>query len=332
MDSQIATSNSSNSSTEMTRNSVSMVFPNRAYFYSSCQLQNFSTPDTIIFYVSKNPSTSKFYQKMIQSCKYFFIKNPIIIVPELWFYQRTGWYTEGSRPSEDFPNGRLVYLNELTSKIWITDSLDVWGNTPIWPVVTSFMPKIYQCDATSIFINEQMFSFNDLMHIASKCEVLCLLSVVIMNNDEIVLETEEDQIYFETAVSLEAIFKALPNVKEFTYKLPENSLNIITTKTAKELLKIPHFLSLDKFQISQIPEIFDIKSFFGYIKENKKTNIQLEFPYQISDAYNIQLQAIVDEILEMELNFYNDYKVPWISFSGMTRSSYNTMCTLYRQN
>uniref|UniRef100_A0A914QEA0 Uncharacterized protein n=1 Tax=Panagrolaimus davidi TaxID=227884 RepID=A0A914QEA0_9BILA len=186
------------------------------------------------------------------------------------------------------------------------------------------MPKIYQCDATSIDIDEQMFSFNDLMVIASKCEMLRLSNVVIMNNDEKIPETEED--YFENAVSSEALFKALPNVKTFTYILPNNSLNIITTKTAEQLLKIPHFLSLERFHISGIPEIFDITSFYGHIKENKKTKIELYFSSQIIDEYKTRLQTIVHEILETENRYY---KVPYIGFSGITYSSAEKMHALF---
>uniref|UniRef100_A0A914P320 Uncharacterized protein n=1 Tax=Panagrolaimus davidi TaxID=227884 RepID=A0A914P320_9BILA len=127
--------------------------------------------------------------------------------------QTPGWYTQGSRPSKDRPYDRSVYMNKLTSKIWITDSLDVDGRN--LPAVTSFMPKIYQCDASSLVIFEQMFSFNDLMVIASKCEMLYLQCVVITNNDEAVPETENNQFNFETAVSLEAVLKALPKVKTF---------------------------------------------------------------------------------------------------------------------
>uniref|UniRef100_A0A914P261 Uncharacterized protein n=1 Tax=Panagrolaimus davidi TaxID=227884 RepID=A0A914P261_9BILA len=178
--------------------------------------QAFPFRDTLIRYITNNPASSKFYQKMIQSCKHFFIKNPIITVPKLCFHQRTGWYTQGSRPSQDRRNDVLVYLNELTSKIWINDSLSVFGSTPIWPALTSFMPKIYQCNAKNIYIEKQMLSFNDLMVIASKCIRLDLQCVVIMNNDKIVPETEDNQFYFETAVSLEVLVKALPNAKKFT--------------------------------------------------------------------------------------------------------------------
>uniref|UniRef100_A0A914P281 RNA polymerase alpha subunit n=1 Tax=Panagrolaimus davidi TaxID=227884 RepID=A0A914P281_9BILA len=150
-----------------------------------------------------------------------------------------------------------------------------------------------------------------------------------MSNDKIVSETEEDQFYFETAVSLEALFKALPNVKFFEYMLPFDSLNIITTKTVEELLKIPHFLSLDQFEIREITEIFDIKSFYGHIKENKKTKIFLDFSFrQLPDEYVTELQTIVDEILETE---NRDYKVPRIEFSRITHSSAYKMETLYYQ-
>uniref|UniRef100_A0A914PS27 Uncharacterized protein n=1 Tax=Panagrolaimus davidi TaxID=227884 RepID=A0A914PS27_9BILA len=155
-----------------------------------------------------------------------------------------------------------------------------------------------------------MFPFNDLMVIASKCETLQLSDVVIMNNDKIIPETKENQFYFETAVSLEALFKALPNVKIFGYVLPENSVNIITTKTAEELLKIPQFLSLDEFAMWEIPEIFDIQSFYGHIKENKKTQIDLHFSDQISDEYDTRLETVVNEIFKTE---NRDYSVTFVS-------------------
>uniref|UniRef100_A0A914QVY5 Uncharacterized protein n=1 Tax=Panagrolaimus davidi TaxID=227884 RepID=A0A914QVY5_9BILA len=106
-------------------------------------------------------------------------------------------------------------------------------------------------------------------------------------------------------------------------------LNIITTKTAEELLKNPHFLSLDKFELIGIPEIFDIQSFYGHIIDNKKTWIDLHFFRQISDEYKIQLQTIVDEILVTQNRVY---KVPIIGFPGITISSYRKMFTLYRRN
>uniref|UniRef100_A0A914PQA6 Uncharacterized protein n=1 Tax=Panagrolaimus davidi TaxID=227884 RepID=A0A914PQA6_9BILA len=196
-------------------------YSNNAPFRSTYHRQAFYFRDTLIRYITNNPASSKSYQKMIQSCKHFFIKNSIVIVPELYFVQKEGWYTQV--PSKDRPNGRSVYLNEITSKIWNTDSMDVWG-------------------------------------------------------------------------------------------------------TVEELLEIPHFLSLDEFRIWRIPEIFDIISFYGHIKKNKKTWIDLNFFRQISDEYKTRIQTIVDEILETEDRVY---KIPSIYFSEITHSSRERMYALY---
>uniref|UniRef100_A0A914QML3 Uncharacterized protein n=1 Tax=Panagrolaimus davidi TaxID=227884 RepID=A0A914QML3_9BILA len=199
------------SNSETTLSDILMRYDSKnAPFRSTYQRQAFPFRDTLIRYITNNPSSAKVYQKMIQSCKYFFIKNPIIIIPKLCS-DDAGWYTQVSRPSK---NRRSVSLNELTSKIWVTDLLSVCWSTPTLLAVASFMQKIYQCDATSVFIRRQMFSFNDLMIIASKSEMLDLSNVVVINNDEIV--PKKDQFYFEAAVSLEALLKALPNVKNFT--------------------------------------------------------------------------------------------------------------------
>uniref|UniRef100_A0AC35GSV6 Uncharacterized protein n=1 Tax=Panagrolaimus sp. PS1159 TaxID=55785 RepID=A0AC35GSV6_9BILA len=34
-------------------------------------------PDSVIFYVAKNPKTAELYFKMVKTCKYFFVKQPI---------------------------------------------------------------------------------------------------------------------------------------------------------------------------------------------------------------------------------------------------------------
>uniref|UniRef100_A0AC35GW22 Uncharacterized protein n=1 Tax=Panagrolaimus sp. PS1159 TaxID=55785 RepID=A0AC35GW22_9BILA len=108
--------------------------------------------------------------------------------------------------------------------------------------------------------------------------------------------------------------------------LPKNSSKIITTSTAEELFKIPHFLSLDKFGMFEIPETFDIKSFYDHIKVNEKTKIDLDFSRQISNEYKTQLQTIVYEIIETE---YLGYKMTRIDFSGMTNDSREKMFDLY---
>lgn len=40
----------------------------------------------------------------------------------------------------------------------------------------------------------------------------------------------------------------------------------VTSDTAKKLLEIPHFSNLDYFRFEDIPEVFEIETFFSYIK------------------------------------------------------------------
>uniref|UniRef100_A0AC34G1N0 Uncharacterized protein n=1 Tax=Panagrolaimus sp. ES5 TaxID=591445 RepID=A0AC34G1N0_9BILA len=90
--------------------------------------------------------------------------------------------------------------------------------------------------------------------------------------------------------------------------------SMITSKTMKELCKIPHFASLDYFTLSDIPEAFNIESFYTYMKKNKVTSVKLDFCDTISEGYKGRLEAIVDEVIEAETR---EYKTPLICFPGL---------------
>uniref|UniRef100_A0A914P9S9 Uncharacterized protein n=1 Tax=Panagrolaimus davidi TaxID=227884 RepID=A0A914P9S9_9BILA len=73
-------------------------------------------------------------------------------------------------------------------------------------------------------------------------------------------------------------------------------MEVVTPNTVKELVKIPHFSKLNIFTLEDIPESFDIQTFYEYIKGNKKTEISLGFDNEYSDDYLVLLQTIVYEI------------------------------------
>uniref|UniRef100_A0AC35FYR5 Uncharacterized protein n=1 Tax=Panagrolaimus sp. PS1159 TaxID=55785 RepID=A0AC35FYR5_9BILA len=71
----------------------------------------------------------------------------------------------------------------------------------------------------------------------------------------------------DSIVPLENVLEILPNVKDLDYGMPDNSSSdVIASKTVKELLRMPHFSIINYFKLSEIPEDFDIESFYGYIK------------------------------------------------------------------
>uniref|UniRef100_A0AC34FQN9 Uncharacterized protein n=1 Tax=Panagrolaimus sp. ES5 TaxID=591445 RepID=A0AC34FQN9_9BILA len=277
---------------------ASMITHTRASFFSSYRRrQPFSLPDSIIHYIAMNPKTSEFYQKMSQSCKYFFIKNPILIVPRLSVTYFGEWNLRFNNKSVDFKN--------ISSKIWITCNIDVDNddnNGDDKYFSSNVVPYIYQCDIKELTLCYQIISYNDFIFLASKCEALWFwYGVTVVNEDD-------------TGVPLEKLIEAAPKIKSMHVSLYYASSNIITPNTVHELLKIPHFFNLTHFFFYHLPEVFDIETFYAYIKKNKKTGIYLHFTDEISEDFKNRLRVIVKEIVQTK---NHNYKVPRIEFSGM---------------
>uniref|UniRef100_A0A914PG81 Uncharacterized protein n=1 Tax=Panagrolaimus davidi TaxID=227884 RepID=A0A914PG81_9BILA len=68
--------------------------------------QTWSLPDSIIYYIAKNPSNAKAWQKLIQCCKYFFAKNPILVIDELIYAGKGKW------EAFLFSKAKVVYLHK----------------------------------------------------------------------------------------------------------------------------------------------------------------------------------------------------------------------------
>uniref|UniRef100_A0AC34FGX2 Uncharacterized protein n=1 Tax=Panagrolaimus sp. ES5 TaxID=591445 RepID=A0AC34FGX2_9BILA len=55
----------------------------KIYFTGPHGRREWSLPDSIMYYMAMNPKSAEVYQKLVKSCKYFYIKNPIVVVPDL---------------------------------------------------------------------------------------------------------------------------------------------------------------------------------------------------------------------------------------------------------
>uniref|UniRef100_A0AC34F1N5 Uncharacterized protein n=1 Tax=Panagrolaimus sp. ES5 TaxID=591445 RepID=A0AC34F1N5_9BILA len=131
-----------------------------------------------------------------------------------------------------------------------------------------------------------------------------------------------------TLVALEKLVEVLPKLKEFDYFTTTPPGINITSKTVTEILKIPHFLKMEKFSLTDIPEVFDIETFYIYMKTNRLTKFYLSFENKISHAFKNRLQAIVDEILATK---YHNYKCPVITFYPFDGKKYKKMRDLQRR-
>uniref|UniRef100_A0A914QJ39 Uncharacterized protein n=1 Tax=Panagrolaimus davidi TaxID=227884 RepID=A0A914QJ39_9BILA len=222
--------------------------------------QNFSIPDSVIFYIAKNPKTAELYLKMVKICKYFFIKNPILVIDRLNTF-RGKWRV----------NEKPLDLTKYNCKYWITHKIDAsayeFADENIFlPII----PKLYR---------------------------------------------------YGSNVLLEDIVTIAVNAKSVEITDPT-----ITSKTMKELTKLPNFLRLDACTLYNLTDVFDINAFYSYMKKNQHTKCFLEFDEQISDAFKNQLKTIVDEILETR---QFNYKPPFINFIGLDSQKYEKLCQIY---
>uniref|UniRef100_A0AC34FG67 Uncharacterized protein n=1 Tax=Panagrolaimus sp. ES5 TaxID=591445 RepID=A0AC34FG67_9BILA len=101
---------------------------------------------------------------------------------------------------------------------------------------------------------------------------------------------------------------------------------MITSKTSKELSKIPHFATLDRFCLYAIPEVFDIESYYVNMKKNKHTKIGFHFCDTISDQYKTRLEAIIDEIIAAK---NHQYKTPRIYLNGLDQEKKRKLYSLF---
>uniref|UniRef100_A0AC35FMP9 Uncharacterized protein n=1 Tax=Panagrolaimus sp. PS1159 TaxID=55785 RepID=A0AC35FMP9_9BILA len=193
----------------------------RTKFMATYQRQNFSMPDSVIFYVVKNPKTAELYLKMVKTCKYFFVKQPIIIVPNL----RAG---NGKWRCGEGPLNLIKYICKywITGEIYATASEFVDKN-----IFSPVIPKLYRCDVKCLSLSDQIISYHDLSLIISSAEWIKFTNVIVKHSDN-------------SDVPLEDIVSIAVNAK-FVYVIKPT----ITSKTMKYLTKLLNFTKLDDLDL-----------------------------------------------------------------------------------
>uniref|UniRef100_A0A914RBE2 DUF38 domain-containing protein n=1 Tax=Panagrolaimus davidi TaxID=227884 RepID=A0A914RBE2_9BILA len=278
--SQISTSNSIKS-----RKALNPISAKRIYFSGPYHRQNWSLPDSIIYYITKNPSTAKLFQKLVQMCKYFFIKNPIIIIKQ--FYNREKRELQAILEKIE----KRIILSNISYKFWVTAG----EIEPTSKIISSIIPHLYKIDVKQIRVCRQTFSFNDFVCFSKNVENIDL--------NHIILKKEN-----VSNIPLEKLVEALPKLKNLSVNQHFDRY-LITSETMKELLKIKHFPQIDVIRFDGLDDTFDIETFYDYMKKNKHTRFSFafSFSYQLSDAYKNRLEEIIDEVIETQ---HHDYKVP----------------------
>uniref|UniRef100_A0A914P5E5 Uncharacterized protein n=1 Tax=Panagrolaimus davidi TaxID=227884 RepID=A0A914P5E5_9BILA len=274
-----------------------MIISKRTKFMATYQRQNFSMPDSVIFYITKNPKTAELYLKMVKTCKHFFIKNEIIVVPHLF-----------AGDGKLKVMGTSFDLKKYNCKYWITNKIHASGRDRVnRNTFSPIIQKFYQCDVKDLFIYSQVVSFNDLSLLISSAEQIYLYSVTVKKCDSV--------------IPLEDIIAIAVKAKSVDVTKPT-----ITPETMRELTKLSNLSKIVYFNLHNLTEAFDIDAFYSYVKKNQHTKLYISFNPQISDAFKNRLKTIVDEILETK---HFSYKPPFIYFTGLDSQKCGKLYRIY---
>ena len=111
------------------------------------QLQRFSLPENIVFYISKT-ATQIIYQKLFKSCKYFVAKHSFIVATNL------------SDRALPFTGEQLVITDNASTKILVTGiSFYQWFSNDF----AKISYKFFYVNIETIFLFNQHLNFTDFL-------------------------------------------------------------------------------------------------------------------------------------------------------------------------
>uniref|UniRef100_A0A914Q5N5 Uncharacterized protein n=1 Tax=Panagrolaimus davidi TaxID=227884 RepID=A0A914Q5N5_9BILA len=179
-------------------NSVPQLTP--VFVHGSSKRQNFALPKFTMDYILKNPKSHELWKKLIQTCKWFFDKNPIVVLPCLHCTDDDDdvVITTCSGGYCDDLCDRPVNFIFKQFMLWITHQFDMKKECSI-DAAKFLIPYIYKCDATAIRLVKQVLTFEEFLFLTDKV-VHLIYAPGLQTGDNI-------------PVPFEKIVESLPNIK-----------------------------------------------------------------------------------------------------------------------
>uniref|UniRef100_A0A914NX89 Uncharacterized protein n=1 Tax=Panagrolaimus davidi TaxID=227884 RepID=A0A914NX89_9BILA len=264
-------------------------------------------PESMIHYIAKNPSSTKVYQKMIQSGKYFFEKNPVLVVSKLDTCKDNVNSLICSNTVDECKKNTekccvKIDIAKVFSKIWITDKLSVTDGAKNFTSV--FCSKLYRCEIDFLGICRKVIMFDDLLLFTSSAKKILLC---------------DNQIIFNEGkpVMLNTILESSPNVTIFFFYFDDGASTVNTS--LKNIMKLKNLGKIEYFGLHNLSESLSIEDISAFLKKSEHVRIEFRFSKNISDDYKNQLDALIDEIIESKA--FNRL----IVYDGQDREKYKTM-------
>uniref|UniRef100_A0A914Z1F4 DUF38 domain-containing protein n=1 Tax=Panagrolaimus superbus TaxID=310955 RepID=A0A914Z1F4_9BILA len=216
----------------------------KTYDASTLTPQYFALPEATMYYIIKNVTNAAVYSKLIKSCKWFYLKHPIIVLKHCGHAQflQILEKTNGTKK-------KMITWSDIKHKpkLWITDSFVLHETVPL----IKEMP-IYECDAKVVDIANQTYQFFQFKILVKCAETITLRSVSVTNESN-------------AFVSLDELIGACPLAKDFQFCC-NDAASAIKDGTVQKMLELKQFQALKIFHISNAPERFCLHTFFQFMK------------------------------------------------------------------
>uniref|UniRef100_A0AC34G0L5 Uncharacterized protein n=1 Tax=Panagrolaimus sp. ES5 TaxID=591445 RepID=A0AC34G0L5_9BILA len=266
--------------------------------------QNFDLPVSIIYYMAKNPSTSEVYLKLIQSCKYFFEKLPLLVATRMHGKTKICRNKAVECRKQDGKCCIDIDMKKLSTPIWLTEYLKL-SKENISTFTSLIYPQLYQCKKVSLLINKDI-NFNDF----KSCSIFI--------NDYSCFQNGRIIDAVGNAVMLDKVLEMCPNVKYVRYLFGHN-LSMFNGATMKKICQLEHLHHLESFTLLNIPDVINVEDISTFLTNHPNRKISLFFAKEISEEYKIQLDAMIDTVIKGEAAKH------FILYAGLNEEKYKIM-------
>ena len=162
--------------------------------------QQFLLPPCIVYYMSQNPSTPGVYEKLIRTCKYFYSKNPIIVVNKIEICEDYFYISKYCGRSKAYPI--TLNLNQILCKFWVTEEVFVAGSLNFAiDILREKMFQIYALKCSELHVPIKTISSIKAVKLVKK--MVCFFSV--------------PEYADGTLMSVEKVFESFPNLEVFEF-------------------------------------------------------------------------------------------------------------------
>uniref|UniRef100_A0A914Y237 Uncharacterized protein n=1 Tax=Panagrolaimus superbus TaxID=310955 RepID=A0A914Y237_9BILA len=171
-----------------------------------------------------------------------------------------------------------IDLNKLTNKIWVKNQLIL--NQKNISTFSLIFPKLFRWNIIQLNALGTEIMFDDFKSCASFLTHTDFWRSRIINNDG-------------SVVMLNKILEITPNIKNFEFSF-YNDFSMINASTMKNICKLKNLQNLESFILIDIPEVVNVEDLSTFIKNHRNTKIEFHYIYRVSEAYKIQLEALID--------------------------------------